>query len=239
CNGVCKGDIVSAIKGGCNSVAAVGEKTRAGTGCGTCQPLLSQLLLASGGKVRPSEPSKLEEMKQQKDGLDALEDILRLAPANNWQEMSEDDKQRAKWYGLFFRKQTPGHFMLRLRHKAGRCNARQLRVIADLSDEFGRGFCDLTTRQQIQLRWFTLADVPEIWRRLEAVGLGSMQTGLDNVRGICGCPLSGLTPHELLDPTPVIDEFNRTLIANREFTNLPRKFNVTITGCLENCCHVE
>jgi ferredoxin-nitrite reductase len=129
--------------------------------------------------------------------------------------------------------------MLRLRLEAGRTSARQLLVIADLSDEFGRGFCDLTTRQQIQLRWFTLADVPEIWRRLEEVGLHSMQTGLDNVRGVCGCPLAGLTPHELADASDVITEFNTMLLGNREFTNLPRKFNVTITGCLENCCHVE
>lgn len=239
CNAVCKGAIVAAIKGGCTSVAALGEKTRAGTGCGTCQPVLQELIQAHSGKKAPAKPNPIEVLKQEKDGLDALEGILRLAPANNWQEMTEDDKQRAKWYGLFFRKQTPGHFMLRLRLNAGRTNAEQLRVIADLSDEFGKGFCDLTTRQQIQLRWFTLADVPEIWRRLEAVGLDSMQTGLDNVRGICGCPLAGVTPHELLDATPVIDEFNRTLIGNREFTNLPRKFNVTITGCLENCCHVE
>jgi nitrite reductase (NADH) large subunit len=239
CNDVCKGTIVAAIKDGCGNVAAVGAKTKAGTGCGTCQPLLTQLIFAHGGKARPTEPNKIEVMKTEKDGLDCLEDLLRLAPANNWQELTEDDKQRSKWYGLFFRKQTPGHFMLRLRHKNGRTNARQFRVIAELSDEFGRGFCDLTTRQQVQMRWFTLADVPEIWRRLEEVGLGSLQTGLDNVRGICGCPLSGLTPHELLDASGVIDEFNDMLVGNREFTNLPRKFNVTITGCLENCCHAE
>ena len=183
--------------------------------------------------------NKIEIMKRQKDGLDALSDLLRLATNNNWQEMTEDDKQRAKWYGLFFRKQTPGHFMLRLRMNAGKSNARQFRVIADLSDEFGKGFCDLTTRQQIQMRWFSLADVPEIWRRLEEVGLHSMQTGLDNVRGICGCPMAGLSQHELVDATGVIDEFNAMLVGNREVTNLPRKFNVTITGCLENCCHVE
>jgi ferredoxin-nitrite reductase len=108
-------------------------------------------------------------MKKEKDGLDALDDILTLAGANNWQEMTEDDKQRAKWYGLFFRKQTPGNFMLRVRLNAGKLNVRQLHVMADLSDEFGKGFVDLTTRQQVQLRWFTLADVPEIWRRLKEV----------------------------------------------------------------------
>jgi len=98
---------------------------------------------------------------------------------------------------------------------------------------------DITTRQQIQLRWFTLADVPEIWRRLAAVGLHSKQTGMDNVRNVCGCPAAGLTENELLDASGVSKAFTDLFLGNREFTNLPRKFNVTITGCLENCCHPE
>jgi nitrite reductase (NADH) large subunit len=240
CNSVCKGTIAAAIQCGCKSVDTIGKKTRAGTGCGTCQPLLEQLIGAyAPGRALAAEDNKIEVMKQEKNGLDCLDDLLSLVPGNNWQEMTENDKQRAKWYGLFFRKQTPGNFMMRLRFNAGRGNARQLRVIADLSDEYGKGFADLTSRQQLQLRWFSLGDVPAIWQRLEDVGMHSMQTGMDNVRGICGCPLSGLTPHELLDASPVIDEYNDMLVGNRDFTNLPRKFNVTITGCLENCCHVE
>jgi NAD(P)H-nitrite reductase large subunit len=240
CNTVSKKDIVAAISGGKCTVAAIGECTKAGTGCGTCQPLLQQLIEAfSQSPAAGQTKNKIESIKEAKDGLDCLPDLLRLAPANNWQELTDDDKQRAKWHGLFFRVPTPGNFMMRLRMEAGRANARQLRVIADLSDQYGKGFCDLTTRQQIQLRWFTLADVPDIWRRLEEVGLHSKQTGMDNVRGVCGCPVSGITAHELFDTAPVIREFNQILLGNKEFTNLPRKFNVTITGCLENCCHTE
>lgn len=183
--------------------------------------------------------NKIETMKQERDGLSSLSDIFQLAARNTWEEMSEDDKQRFKWYGLFFRKPTPGNFMLRVRMEAGRTSARQFRVLADISDEFGKGFCDLTTRQQVQLRWFTIGDVPEIWRRLESVGLSSKQTGMDNVRGVCGCPAAGLTPHELFDASPVVSAYTRLIVGNPEFTNLPRKFNVTITGCLENCCHTE
>jgi nitrite reductase (NADH) large subunit len=240
CHTVTKAKIVAAIREGpCSTIGAIGERCRAGTGCGTCQPLLGQLIgsYAAGGAKQ--EVNKIEVMKQEKDGLDCLPDILRLTPHNNWAEMTEDDKQRAKWHGLFFRKPTPGNFMMRLRLEGGRTNARQFRAIADLSDQHGKGFCDLTTRQQIQMRWFTLADVPEIWSRLSEVGLHSKQTGMDNVRGVCGCPVSGLTPHELLDASEVIREFNEILIGNKDFTNLPRKFNVTITGCLENCCHPE
>ncbi|MBI1913755.1 MAG: FAD-dependent oxidoreductase [Planctomycetes bacterium] len=241
CNSVSKGRLVAAIQAGKGSIAALGECTRAGTGCGTCQPLLGELIEAytPDSKAKPQEANKVEIMKSEKDGLDCLPEVLHLAQTNNWQELTEDDKQRAKWHGLFFRKPTPGNFMLRLRLEAGRTSARQLRTIADLSDEYGKGFADLTTRQQIQLRWFTLGDVPEIWRRLEEVGLHSKQTGMDNVRGICGCPVAGLTPQELFDATPVVRQFNELLVGNKEFTNLPRKFNVTITGCLENCCHAE
>ncbi|HMC64296.1 MAG TPA: FAD-dependent oxidoreductase, partial [Gemmataceae bacterium] len=241
CNTVPKGQIVAAIRDGKCSIEALGECTRAGTGCGTCQPLLGQLIDRFGGATngKQAEVNKVERLKEAKDGLDALPDILRLTETNNWQEMTEDDKQRAKWHGLFFRTPTPGNFMLRLRLEAGKTNARQFRVIADLSDEYGKGFCDLTTRQQIQLRWFTLADVPDIWRRLEEVGLHSKQTGMDNIRGIVGCPVAGLTQHELFDASPAIHELNEIIVGNKEFTNLPRKFNVTITGCLENCCHTE
>jgi NAD(P)H-nitrite reductase large subunit len=241
CNAVSKGRICAAIRDGKCSVEALGEATRAGTGCGTCQPLLGRLIdayddTAKGGQ---KQKNKVEVIKAEKDGLDALPDVYRLAEGDRWQEMTEADKQRFKWHGLFFRVPTPGNFMLRLRLQAGRVTSRQLRVIADLSDQYGKGFCDLTTRQQIQLRWFTLADMPDIWRRLEEVGLHSRQTGMDNVRGLCGCPVAGLTPHELFDATPVIREFDEILLGNKEFTNLPRKFNVTITGCLENCCHAE
>ncbi|GIX04882.1 MAG: ferredoxin--nitrite reductase [Planctomycetaceae bacterium] len=241
CHRVTKGSILAAIKAGARSVEAVGEKTKAGTGCGSCQALL-QALIDQQAPVSSSSQltrNKVELLKQEQGGLEALPRILELAATNAWQELSEADKQRAKWHGLFFRQTTPGYFMMRLRLQGGRLNARQLRVIADLSDEYGRGFCDLTTRQQIQLRWFTLADVPDIWRRLADVGLHSKQTGMDNIRGVCGCPLAGLTPDELFDASPVIAAFDELIVNNSEFTNLPRKFNVTITGCLQNCCHTE
>ena len=238
CRGVTKGVIKQAIHEGKRNVAAIGESTAAGQGCGNCQATLGEMIAQAGRKS--AAPNKIELMKKAQDGLDSLPDIERFAATGNWQEMSEDDKQRFKWHGLFFRKQTPGHFMLRLRMTSGFTNARQFRVLADLSDEYGKGFCDLTTRQQIQLRWFTLADVPDIWRRLDEVGLHSKQTGMDNVRGVCGCPVAGLTPHELLDASARGPGVHRQLFSdNKEFTNLPRKFNVTITGCLENCCHAE
>jgi ferredoxin-nitrite reductase len=247
CKGVAKGVVVASIRDGHASLATLAHHTGAGTTptCTTCKALLGQLIAAykprGPAHLTPAvlKANKVEAVKLAKDGLDCLDDILGQAQTGNWAEMTEEDKHRFKWYGLFFRKQTPGHFMLRLRATCGFMNSQQFRVIADLSDQYGKGFCDLTTRQQVQLRWFTLADVPEMWDRLAAVGLSSQQTGMDNVRGVCGCPVSGLTPHELFDAAPVGQDFTRKLLGNKSFTNLPRKFNVTITGCLENCCHTE
>ncbi|MDW8223300.1 MAG: FAD-dependent oxidoreductase [Gemmatales bacterium] len=246
CHRVPKREIVRCIRAGATSIEAIGQACKAGTGCGSCQGLLGHLLahyarhaVQQAGALADTSQNKIELMKQEKDGLDSLPDIYRYAQSGNWEEMTEDDKQRFKWHGLFFRKPTPGYFMLRIRHTCGQSNARQFRVIAELSDRFGKGFCDLTTRQQIQMRWFSIRDVPEIWARLAEVGLNSKQTGMDNVRGVCGCPLSGLAAHELFDASPVAHEFTSIILDNREFTNLPRKFNVTITGCLENCCHTE
>jgi ferredoxin-nitrite reductase len=182
--------------------------------------------------------NKIEEYKKEKAGLDILADIPRYA-SEGWQSITDGDKERLKWAGVFFRRQTPGHFMMRLRLANGIMTAPQLRTIGQISQEFGKGFADITTRQQIQLRWFTINDVPEIWNRLSAVNLVSLQTGMDNIRGVIGCPVAGFTPNELFDASPVVQEFTQMFVGNREFTNLPRKFNVTITACKEACTHAE
>ena len=194
---------------------------------------------AGAAPISRAKLNKIEHLKLDKDGLDVLPDIERYAAVGDEREITDDDVQRLKWFGLFVRKQTPGHMMMRLRATCGRMNSRQWRLIAELSDRFGRGFCDLTTRQQIQMRWFTIGNVPAIWRQLLEVGLTSLQTGMDNVRGVCGCPASGISPSELFDAAPAAEAFTDLILGDPELSNLPRKFNVTITGCRENCCHPE
>jgi len=129
--------------------------------------------------------------------------------------------------------------MIRIRIPNGIATAAQVREIATISAERGRGIADITTRQQIQIRWIRIEDVPEILERLRRAGLTTLQTGMDNVRNVVGCPLAGLLPTELLDASPVVRAFTARIVGNRAYTNLPRKFNVTITGCRENCTHAE
>jgi ferredoxin-nitrite reductase len=91
----------------------------------------------------------------------------------------------------------------------------------------------------VQLRGFAIGDLPHIRERLQVVGLVSLQTGMDNIRNVVGCPLAGLTDEELFDASHVVREFNEAFLGNKAFTNLPRKFNVAITGCTGNCTHGE
>ncbi len=175
------------------------------------------------------------------DGLRIREDLASLIERGH-ESLTTAEKDLLKWVGVFFRKPTPGRFMMRVRMPNGFTNSRQLRAIADVSQRLGNSVLDITTRQQIQLRGFTLASVPEIWEKFCGVDLHSLQTGMDNVRNINGCALAGLALNELFDASPVLFEVDRMLVGddgNPEFTNLPRKFNITITGCLENCTHNE
>jgi ferredoxin-nitrite reductase len=208
-----------------------------GASSGVLDNLEQPMLGAEPSPIKKPQ-NKIEEYKREKDGLDIIPDIPRFA-REGWESISDPDRERLKWAGVFFRRQTPGAFMMRLRMPNGITNAEQFRVIADIGREFGKGFVDITTRQQIQLRWFKIDHVPEIWARLEAVGLMSLQTGMDNVRNIIGCPAAGITPNELFDASPVARQFTQMLLGNKDYTNLPRKFNVAITGCLENCTHAE
>ncbi len=182
----------------------------------------------------------IERIKSEKPGLDILDEIYELAAQHGgWETLEAGDRERLKWIGTFFRKPTPGRFMMRLRITNGRLTARQLATLAELSRRLGSGVMDLTTRQQIELRDIKIRDVPEILEVLRDIDLSSLQTGMDNIRGANTCALSGLAPNELFDAAPVGEEFTRMFLGKREYANLPRKLNVAFTGCRDNCIHAE
>src|SRR6202521_5604005 len=175
------------------------------------------------------------------DGLRILDQLAQIVQRGA-AALTPAEKELLKWVGVFFSKLAPGKFMMRIRMPNGFVSSVQLRTIAELSRRLGNSVLDITTRQQIELRGFTLDTVPEIWEKLRGVNLSTLQTGIDNVRNINGCAMAGLTPHELFDASPVVHELDRIIVGtdgNPEFTNLPRKFNIVVTGCTENCTHSE
>jgi ferredoxin-nitrite reductase len=182
--------------------------------------------------------NKIEVLKAEKDGLAIKEDIARYAQLG-WEAIPEEDIQRLKWYGVFLRNPTPGYFMIRVRIPGGRTSSVQIRTLAHLANTYGNGVLDLTTRQQIQLRQLRIEHVPEVFRQMKEAGLCSLQTGMDNVRNIMTCPVAGLTAQEQCDATDLVKRLTEELVGNRDYSNLPRKFNMAITGCPDNCLHLE
>ncbi|MGK7891582.1 MAG: ferredoxin--nitrite reductase [Leptolyngbyaceae cyanobacterium] len=188
--------------------------------------------------------NKFEKFKAVKDGL-AVKDELDHFATIGWEAMDKDDREhRLKWLGVFFRPVTPGKFMLRLRMPSGVLTSQQMQVLAEIVQRYGDdGSADITTRQNLQLRGIRLEHVPDIFNRMHAVGLTSMQSGMDNVRNLTASPVSGIDADELLDARDLVQQVQDMITGNSEgnpeFTNLPRKFNIAIEGGRDNSVHAE
>src|SRR5262249_257672 len=131
------------------------------------------------------------------------------------------------------------YFMLRIRLANGFVTSPQLRTIADLSERYARGLADITVRQNIQLHWITIEDLPDVLQALFDAGLTSRSTCGDVTRNITGCPLAGLDAHELCDASPLAFEADHMLAGAEEFYNLPRKYKISISGCRDWCSYPE
>ncbi len=198
----------------------------------------------SPGAARPPAPAPtmadvlkrnaIERLKQELHPLEIRQQFDRLIRAG-YEAVPEEDIVRLQWYGLYHDKPKVGTFMLRVKLPAGEVSAEQLRTIARLSQRYGRDEAELTTRQNVQLHWLTLADLPAVFDALEQAGL-SMAGGCgDTVRNITGCPLAGLDAQELFDARPFIQAAARFFYGNREYSNLPRKHKITISACPHQC----
>ena len=131
------------------------------------------------------------------------------------------------------------YFMVRIRIPNGLLTSEQARTIADLSDHFGNGVADITVRQNVQLHWVRVEDLPELLERLWSVGLRTTGACGDVARNITGCPLAGIHQHELADVSPLALALDRELAGNPDFYNLPRKFKITVTACPDWCSYPE
>jgi ferredoxin-nitrite reductase len=188
--------------------------------------------------------NKFEDMKAAKDGLAVKAELEHFAKIG-WEAIDKDDlEHRLKWVGVFFRKTTPGKFMLRMRIPNGVLTSEQMRTLAGVVERCGEdGVADITTRQNIQMRGIRIEDLVDIFERFHAVGLTSVQSGMDNVRNITGSPVAGIDANELYDTRELACQVQAMITnngeGNPEFTNLPRKFNIAITGCKDNSTHAE
>jgi ferredoxin-nitrite reductase len=159
------------------------------------------------------------------------------------------EQERLKWVGMYPQRQGGDAFMMRIKVPGGVMTAAQVREIGVAADAFAEGpddspvfgnrYADLTTRQDIQLHWIRIADVPRIWQRFWEVGLTTVQACGDSARNVCACPVSGIDAGELVEAFPVAQAISAFFTGNREYANLPRKWKVAVTGCTEDCARVE
>ena len=159
--------------------------------------------------------------------------------------------ERLKWAGIYPQKQGGDAFMMRVKIPGGHLTAPQVREIGVVADAFGEGpdgtesrvfgsrYADLTTRQTVQIHWLRIEDIPRIWRRFAAVGLTTVQACGDSARNVLSCPVSGVDANEAFDALPVARAVSDFFTGNREYANLPRKFKISVTGCVEDCAQAE
>jgi len=202
--------------------------------------------------LKETKAQRVERLKRAKNPWDHLDEIRQFA-RDGFASIPPE------WLGTYFRpwgiytqgdgagvvggkngegKSVP-YFMVRIRIPNGLLTSEQARTIADLSDHFGNGVADITVRQNVQLHWVRVENLPELLERLWSVGLRTTGACGDVARNITGCPLAGIHQHELADVSSLALALDKELGGNPDFYNLPRKFKITITACPDWCSYPE
>ncbi|MBW4702997.1 MULTISPECIES: nitrite/sulfite reductase [unclassified Micromonospora] len=200
------------------------------------------------GHREPLNPN--ERIKKDDDPLNVRARIENIYAHGGFASIDPQDlRGRFRWWGLYTQRKAgidggrtavlepheleDEFFMLRVRVDGGQLSLAQLRVIADISREFARDTADITDRQNIQYHWIRVEDMPEIWRRLESVGLQTTEACGDCPRIVLGSPVAGVAEDEVLDPTPALDEIVSRYVGDKAYSNLPRKFKTTISWLVD------
>ncbi|OBH09670.1 sulfite reductase [Mycobacterium sp. E1715] len=203
------------------------------------------------GDREPLNPN--EEMKHAGAPLEVRERIENIYAKAGFDSIDKSDlRGRFRWWGLYTQREQgydgtftgdenadlleAKYFMMRVRCDGGALSAAALRTVGQISTEFGRDTADISDRQNVQMHWIEVENVPEIWRRLAGVGLQTAEACGDCPRVILGSPLAGESLDEVLDPTWAIDEIVRRYIGTPDFADLPRKYKTAISG-LQDVAH--
>ena len=203
------------------------------------------------GDREPLNPN--EEFKKEDNPLNVRERIETVYAAGGFDSIDKTDlRGRFRWWGLYTQREQgydgtytgdenselleAEYFMLRVRSDGGALSAEALRTLGTISTEFARDTADISDRQNVQYHWIRVEDMPEIWRRLDGVGLDTTEACGDCPRVVLGSPLAGESLDEILDATPAIEEIVRRYIGKPEYSNLPRKFKTAISG-LQDVVH--
>ncbi len=203
-------------------------------------------------EVKETKAQRSERLKLEKNPWQAWDEVREYAQLGRDTLPREWSEFYMKWWGVYTQGDGLGvtggvggegkateFFMMRIGLPNGLLTSHQLRAIGEITKKHARNLADITTRQNIQLHWLTIADLVEVTDKLTEIGLSPKGACGDVVRNVTGCPIAGLDHHELLDASPLAVEVAHFLTANPEFYNLPRKFKISITGCPLWCTYPE
>ncbi len=189
--------------------------------------------------ARNKKQNKIEKTKTLKTPKEAFALLQQYAMQGYDAVAAEDLTYFLKCFGIFDRPATPKQFMIRVRIPGGQLTQKQALALGDVAREFGRDYIDITTRMQVELRYINIEDIPAIFSRLEAVGISTYQTGVDNFRNILNDPLDGDAFDNILPSQPLLLKLQSLFLHNYEWISvLPRKFNTGITGSFANRSNV-
>lgn len=222
--------------------AAADAAPRARTGKPTRRRAEGQWALGYREPLNPNEQSKKDD-----NPLNVRARIENIYSKTGFDGIDKGDlRGRFRWWGLYTQREQgydgtwtgdenidileAKYFMMRIRCDGGALNVAQLHTLGEISTEFGRDTADLSDRENVQYHWIEVENVPEIWKRIEGVGLKTTEACGDCPRVVLGSPLAGESLDEIIDPTPAIDEIVRRYIGKPEYSNLPRKFKTAISG---------
>ncbi len=191
-----------------------------------------------------TKTQRVERIKQAKDGLEVINDIYVYAVMGL--EVDPDDIDRFKWYGLSpqdknlqDKNDQTLYFTLCVKVQAGQLDIKQLETLESISKDFARDTAQLTFRQNMQFSFIQVRNLPEIFRRLDSVGLSTKFAAGDVPRNIVSCPVNGIDYDQISDVRPIVEKVNKYLDGNKKFSNLPRQFKVAISGCHTHCINHE
>ena len=138
--------------------------------------------------------------------------------------------------GLYVQRYAP---MLRIAIPYGMLTAKQLRVLADISRKYDKDYAHFSTRQNLQLNWPNLEDVPDILAELATVQMHAVQTSGNCIRNTTADQFAGVTTDEILDSRPYCEIIRQWSTFHPEFAFLPRKFKIAVSGAIADRAAIQ
>jgi sulfite reductase beta subunit-like hemoprotein len=185
--------------------------------------------LAEVGDERVNFSSN-ERIKVERSPFTVWDDIVNIYSKQGFDSIPADDFERMKWYGIYQQRPKNGHLMMRFKVPGGALNTDQVRLVAGIVKDYGHGFCDITTRQDIQVHWLTIEQMPDIKDRLATVGMTTRGACGDVARNVVSSPIAGIDPEELMNPLPLVNKVTEHFVSTDEFADMPRKHKMAIYG---------